>query len=184
MPPYRHSLTAMLYRILAVADTMAVVVQDGLNAFASTVSGKSLVAYNTATCKSFVLLHIWSRAFSAWMLVIIGLERFIGIHYPHRSKVINTKRRIAWVTFVVATGLLAFYIPLLVSIESVFTEIVSLCDISVNRARFKAYFITFAWMRLFLTCLLPFVFIITLNVAIASETSHSSHHLAWQRLSD
>ena len=168
MPSYRHSLTAMLYRILAVADTVAVVIQDGLNVVPSHVLGTDLMTYSTPTCKLLVPLHIWSRAFSAWVLVIIGLERFIGILFPHRAKVINTKRRFAWITVTVATGLLAFYTPLLVSTERVFTEMGRVCKISANRNGFNAYFMIFNWMMLILTCLLPFVFIITFNVAIAS----------------
>ena len=168
MPSYRHSLTAMLYRILAVADTMAVVVQDGLNVFASIISGKSLMNHNTATCKLLVPLHIWSRAFAAWVLVIIGLERFIGILFPHRAKVINTKRRFSWITVAVAAGLLAFYTPLFISTQRIFNELGSFCAISVNRNHLKAYFVIFDWMTLLLTCLLPFALIITFNIAIVS----------------
>ena len=168
MPSYRHSLTAMLYRILAVADTMAVVIQDGLNVVLSHVLGTDLMTYSTPTCKLLVPLHIWLRAFSAWVLVIIGLERFIGILFPHRAIVINTKRRFAWITVAVATGLLALYIPLLVSTERVFTEMGRFCKLSSNHHRLHAYFVIFDWMTLILTCLIPFVFIITFNVAIAS----------------
>ena len=169
MPSYRHSLTAMLFRILAVADTMTVVIQDGLNVVPSHVLGMDLMTYSTPTCKLLVPLYIWSRAFSAWILVIIGLERFIGILFPHRAIVINTKRRFAWITVAAATGLLAFYTPLLVSTERVFTEMGSFCNISSNRNRFNAYFMIFDWMTLILTCLLPFVLVITFNVAIVKR---------------
>ena len=168
MPSYRHSLTAMLYRILAVADTMAVVVQDGLNIFPSMLMDKSLMLYNTATCKLLVTLHFWLRAFSAWVLVIVGLERFIGILFPHRAKVINTKRRFAWITVAVATVLSAFYIPLLVSIERVINDKGSFCAYSADRNRFKAYWVIFDWGTILLTCLLPFAFIIIFNVVIVS----------------
>ena len=165
-PPYRHSLTAMLYRILAVADTLAVVVQDGFNVFANLVSGKSLMTYNNASCKLLVPLHIWSRAFAAWVLVTIGLERFIGILFPHRAQVINTKKRFAWITVAVATGLAAFYTPLFITIERAL--LFNYCKLTADLNRLKGYFTIFDEMSLLLTCLLPFVFIITFNIAIVS----------------
>ena len=58
MPSYRHSLTSILYRVLAIADTMAVVIYDGFGTLARIASGENLIVYNTATCKLFVPLHV------------------------------------------------------------------------------------------------------------------------------
>ena len=170
-PPYRQSLTAVLYRVLAVVDTMVVVIYDGLKTFALLVSGVSVLNYNIVTCKLLVPLHLWSRAFSSWVLVIISLERFIGILYPHRAKVINTKWRFGWLTFAIAMSLLAFYSPLFITIgwSSLDVQGVrsgAICGLNIDRERFQEYFFILGWATTFLTCLIPFAFIITFNVSI------------------
>ena len=124
------------------------------------------MTYNNASCKLSVPLHIWSRAFAAWVLVIIGLEGFIGILFPHRAQVINTKKRFAWITVAVAAGLAAFYTPLFVTIERAL--LFNYCKLTADLNRLKGYFTIFDEMSLLLTCLLPFVFIITFNIAIVS----------------
>ena len=171
MPPYRQSLTAVLFRILAVVDTMAVVIHDGLETLSLLVSGVNILTYNTATCRILVPVYLWSRAFSAWTLVIIGLERFIGILLPHRAKVINTKRRFAWITFAVATSLMAIHAPLFVTIVRVPLYIPGVrsggaCKLQGDPNRFEWYFKILGWLILFVTCVLPFAFIITFNVII------------------
>ena len=171
MPSYRHSLTSTLYRVLAVADTMAVVIYDGFGTLARIISGENLIVYSTATCKFFVPLHMWSRAFSAWVLVIIGLERVIGILRPHRAKVINSKRRYGWIITGTALALLCFYSPLFVSISRlpVFNqgvEFTGYCAFYTDRNHMKEYFMIFDWASLMLTSLLPFVVIISFNSAI------------------
>ena len=170
-PPYRQSLTSVLYRVLAVVDTMVVVIYDGLETFVLNVAGVNVLTYNIITCKLLVPLHIWSRAFSAWVLVIISLERFIGILFPHRAKVINTKRRFGWLTFAAAIGLLAFYSPLFVTIEQMSLDVQGVrsggyCVFNLVPGRFKEYFLIMGWVTTLLACLIPFVFIITFNVSI------------------
>ena len=171
MPSYRHSLTSMLYRVLAVADTMVVVIYDGFGTLAMIVSGENLIGHNTTTCRFFVPLHLWSRAFSAWVLVIIGLERVIGILRPHRAKVINTKRRYGWIITVTALALLCFYAPLFLGLMRIpvyneGVEIGGYCAFYYYRNHLEEYFMIFDWGNLILTSLLPFVVIISSNVAI------------------
>ena len=171
MPSYRHSLTSMLYRVLAVADTMAVVIYDGFGTLARIISGENLIVYNAVTCKFFVPLHVWSRAFSAWVLVIIGLERVIGILRPHRAKAINTKRRYGWIITGTALALLCFYAPLFLGIRRIpvyneGVEIGGYCAFYYYRNHLKEYFMIFDWANLMLTSLLPFAIIISFNVAI------------------
>ena len=171
MPSYRHSLTSMLFRVLAVADTIAVVIYDGFGTLAMIVSGENLISHNTATCKFFVPFHVWSRAFSAWVLVIIGLERVIGILRPHRAKVVNTKRRYGWIIAGTALALLCFYAPLFLAIRRIpvyneGVEVGGYCAFYNYRNRMEEYFMIFDWASLMLTSLLPFAIIISFNVTI------------------
>ena len=171
MPPYRQSLTAVLLRILAVVDTMIVVIHDGLETLALRVSGVNILTYNTITCKIFAPLYLWFRACSAWVLVIIAMERFIGILFPHRAKVINTRRRFGCIIFAVATGLLTIHAPLFVSTVRVSLYIPGVrsggaCKLQGDPKSLNLYFQILTWAILFVTCVLPFVFIITLNITI------------------
>ena len=170
MPPYRHSVTAVLYRVLAVVDTMAVGIYDGLSTLPWAYARVKLMSYNNITCKLFSPLYIWSRTFSAWVLVIIGLERFIGILYPHLAKVIVTKKRFGYLTFAVAVGLMSFCIPLLIStvhyVQYFPSGPVAMCVLFDPVGTFEEYFKTFDYINLFLMCVLPFIFIISFNIAI------------------
>ena len=109
---YRHSLDAMLRKFLAVSDATVVLVSDGFHTLSLQISGVSITTYNSITCKIFGTMHLMLRAFSAWILVFIALERVIGICFPHRSKVLNTKRRFMWLLLGISVVIIAFYSPL------------------------------------------------------------------------
>ena len=176
MKCYGGNLTSMLYRVLAVAQILYVVVSDGLYYFPLLIGNIDIITYNHATCKAIIFLQLQLRAFVAWVLCMISLERVIGIIIPHRSKSLNTKRHYAWLLLGMITFLSALYGPLLYTVEreEVDHDIEPMVweDAFCVWGRFDGKLmwysdVLFNWMNLVMASLLPFVIIITFNVAIS-----------------
>ena len=79
MPPYRHSVTAVLYRVLAVVDTMAVGIYDGLSTLPWAYARVKLMSYNNITCKLFsplcVLPFIFIISFNIAIIYVLLKRR-------------------------------------------------------------------------------------------------------------
>ena len=183
MKCYRGSLTSMLYRVLALTQTLYVVVSDGLYYFSLLIGNIELMTYNHATCKVIVFLRLSMRAFVAWVLCIISLERVIGIIFPHRSKSLNTKRHYGWLLFGMVTCLFVLYGPLLYTVER--QEVDHDMEPMVWEDAFCVWGrldgklmwysdVVLNWMNLVMASLLPFAIIITFNVAISCAIIKSS----------
>ena len=175
MKGYRGSLTSMLYRVLAVAQTFYVVVSDGLYYFPLLIGNIDIITYSHATCKAIIFSQLSLRAFVAWVLCMISLERVIGIILPHRSKSLNTKRHYGWLLFGMVTCLFVLYGPLLYTVERqevdhdmepmVWED--AFCVWGRLDGKLMLYSdVVLNWMNLVTASLLPFVIIITFNVAI------------------
>ena len=172
MKGYRGSLTSMLYRALAVADGIVVVLYDGLHSLPVQIVEKSVFTRNTVSCKMITSLYFWFRAFSGWVLVLIALERVIGVLFPHRAKVLCRKRPFGWMILGTSIVLLAFYAPLVFSIEHVAIYIDDVyygggCSTAPPGSPLEWYGVVFFnWMNLMAASILPFFFIITFNILI------------------
>ena len=179
---YRHSLDAMLRKFLAVSDATVVVLSDGFHTLSLRISGISIVTYNSITCKIIGTVHLMLRALSAWILVLIALERVIGICFPHRSKVLNTKRRFVWLLLGISVVILALYSPLFdclghasVSPENSVDTCTLSCSSDLSRWYGRVFY---SWMNIIMTCGLPSFWIIVFNVAIIWSLIISSRRFA------
>ena len=65
----------MLYRIVAVTDTIVGVINDGLELLHMNIIGQSLISYNLITCKIIGVLQFWFRALT--ILVVLRLIPWI-----------------------------------------------------------------------------------------------------------
>ena len=77
---YRSNLPAMLYQILAAADGLVVLINDGLHTLPFVILGKSAYTHNPVTCKFAVFLSTWFRTFSVWIIVALTVERLINVY--------------------------------------------------------------------------------------------------------
>ena len=166
---YRNNLDAMLRKFLAVSDALVVVLSDGLHTLAVQVSGVSISTYNSITCKTIGTMHLFLRAFSAWILVLIALERFIGICFPLRAKEVNTKRNFLLLLLGIALVNVILYSPLVDCLARM--KLFSILDKGSCIMRFtndftRWYGIFYDWMNMLMTCGLPSFWIVILNIAI------------------
>ena len=165
---YRNNLDAMLRKFLAVSDALVVVLSDGLHTLAVQISGVSISTYNNITCKTIGTMHLFLRAFSAWILVLIALERFIGICFPLRAKEVNTKRNFLVLLLGIALVIVVLYSPLFDCLMyiNVYHGRGS-CTMNFSSEFTRWYGLVFYdWMNMLMTCGLPSFWIIVLNIAI------------------
>ena len=173
---YRNNLDAMLRKFLAISDALMVVLSDGLHTLAVQVSGVSISTYNNITCKTIGTNHLFLRAFSAWILVLIALERFIGICFPFRAKEVNTKRNFLSLPLGIALAMLALYSPLvdcLVHIR-VFSFLARGSCTMIFTSDFTRWYgrVFYDWMNMLMTCGLP-SFSIIVWILLSSAVSSS-----------
>ena len=179
---YRHSLDAMLRKFLAVSDATVVVLSDGFHTLSLQISGVSITTYNSITCKIFGTMHLMLRAFSAWILVFIALERVIGICFPHRSKVLNTKRRFVWLLLGMSVVIIALYSPLFDCLERSTISLrngIGACTLTCSSDLSRWYGpVFYSWMNILMTCGLPSFWIIVFSAAIICSLIMSSRRFA------
>ena len=182
MKHYRGSLHAMLYRVLAVTDTLVVLINDGLALLPVDIIGQSLFVYNHTTCKIMGVLHFWLRALSIWFLVPIALERFIAVWFPFRTVLFNTKRRYGWIILGMTLNIFALYAPLCETLGHMYEvtggQQIGYCNIFGHVSEHLMWYTAiFDYMNLIVSSLLPFLCIAALNTAIICGLLKSRTHL-------
>ena len=92
-PSLKHSATAFYFRILAIADTLAL--NFGLwpnwmrNCF-----GLHIYPITDTSCRIQIYLRYTLPDCAVWVLVIMTIERLIGVLWPHHVRTIFTRLRI------------------------------------------------------------------------------------------
>ena len=166
---YRNNLTAMLYRIIAVADALVIVIQDGMHTLPFVVLGRSIYTQNSITCKFAVFASSWFRTFSVWIIAVLATEKLICVCWPHHVKRVNTKQKYGWMVFILLIVSCVLYLPLTVTVVHTTTvlngQTIGICEISGRSQRVKGYRAIFLWMNVLVSSVLPFLFVAITNTA-------------------
>ena len=88
----KHSATAFYFRMLACADTLALNVGLWPN-WMRDAFDIHIYAITDASCRIQTYLRYMLPDCAVWMLVILTLERMVGIQWPHHARDIFTRRR-------------------------------------------------------------------------------------------
>ena len=174
---YRSNLPAMLYQILAAADELVVLINDGLHTLPFVIMGKSAFTHNLVTCKFAIFLSKWFRTFSVWMIVVLTVERLVNVYWPYQAKRVNTKRNYGWLVL----GLLflsgTIYTPFLIIVghaDSLFNgQEIGICQISGQSMR--GYITIFYWINALISGFIPFLFVCASNIVIIYDLRKSSN---------
>ena len=173
---YRNNLPAMLYQILAAADGLVVLINDGLHTLPFVIMGKSAFTHNLVTCKFAILLSKWFRAFSVWMIVVLTVERLINVYWPYRAKRVNTKQNYGWLIL----GLLflsgIIYTPFFIMVgheDILFNgQEIGICHISGQSM--LGYITIFYWINALISGFIPFLFVCASNIVIIYDLRKSN----------
>ena len=156
--------SSLLFRILAIFDLYVVFVNVCLFAIPDSL-GVMVTKYSSATCKIFVTSMLWARCMSGWALASVTVERAIGLTWPHKVKVLLTRRRIGIVLVIIGILSLAFYSPFFVAIElTILPHGLKICNL---HSQLPGYGVkTFPYIDPLLNTMIPFVLILTGNGVI------------------
>ena len=168
---YRGSPSSLLYRTLASVQALNAF-RDGIHVMPIEMEKDSLFTYHRVSCKVFLFMSYWLRALVAWILVNIAQERLIGVVFPHRSRALNTRCRYGWQLFGISLLLFVIYTPIMVVVEH--TLVLTKTGGSGGGCFMDQYHSKLGWyvkdvniwMNMIMSSLLPFVIIITFNIAI------------------
>ena len=105
---FSFTLSSFLYRLLAILDVLALLAYDGLHTI-PTLFDVNIIALSNLSCKMFCFSFFTIKSFAAWILVVIGLERVIGVLLPHKAKILNTRYRYSGLLLGIFTFILIMF---------------------------------------------------------------------------
>ncbi len=173
----RSSATCFLFCSLSICDF--IVVQEHMDAI-FVLAGTSVLAQHTWTCKIFVYLFVSFRIIAVWMLVAIGTERMVAVIWPHRIQTICTIKRAKLFVSLLIVIVLLIQIPQIIAtdLKSYFdpplNKVVRYCW--VDEKSYLRYYMDNIepWIAFSLYSVLPFIFLLTLNIIIIHRL-HKAH---------
>ena len=158
--------TAFMFRVLAVVDGAVVAVYNGLHILPQ-LANYSIIAYNDATCKLFAFSYFSLRSLSSWMLVLIGVERALGVSLPHRARILCTLKRFRIAVAAVGVSIVVLYCPLIRSTMQ-FTLVdegsTGACLLQAEIPNYSV--VVFPYMEILVSSVLPFAAILSCNTII------------------
>ena len=157
----RHT-TSLYLSVLAVVDT-AVLYTGLLRYWIRALRQVDIRNLSSAGCKIHIFLVYFLFQFEAWILVWVAVERLVAIFVPHRANEVFTKKFAA--IQIALTGAVLF------AVNAHFFWTHTIADAYCYRSKQYTYFMDhiWNWLDFVLSSLAPFVFMLSINVAIISR---------------
>ena len=171
-PALRQSVTSVYLTVLAFADTLllwTIAFRHWLRAIADVD-----IRLTRIGCPLHLFCVYWSSDFASWMVASISVERVVAVLFPHKAKIIFTRKRallyiasIALFLTVVNAFLLGAY--------SLKTQGSYACNIAGDT--YKSFvFNVWPWIDFTLYSIVPFLVIVICNTAIISKLRLRKKH--------
>ncbi|XP_041363533.1 growth hormone secretagogue receptor type 1-like [Gigantopelta aegis] len=178
-PSMKRTTTSLYLRFLAAFDSL--VLYTGLmRQWFMHLLDYDIREHNSVACKIHTWVVYWATYTSAWLLVSVTLERCVSVWFPHKVKLIFTKRKtyIIIVTVIVfMAGLSAHYLfgrGFIIKTEDNET-IVDLCDnISENYNYFDLEI--WSWVDYSIYSVIPSFILAVCNISIIYRVVSISRH--------
>ena len=78
--------------LLSIADTI-VLYASAFKTWIRILTGFEMLHLSAASCKTFMFLLVFGQHMSAWLIVLVSLDRFVAVWFPFRSAVFSNIRR-------------------------------------------------------------------------------------------
>jgi len=167
----KSSVTSVFFRILAITDTL--VLWSSVPVFF--IAGAfhiDITASSSSACKFFTPFLIVCCYTSCWILVLICVDRFIGIYFPHKYRQRFTRTT-------AAISIAALCVIFTVSVGAYLMTIFDIqedgaCGVSAD----NLYFFINVWPYLDLVFLnlIPTLILVALNIAIIVKITRAASH--------
>ena len=175
-PVLKHSATAFYFRVLAAADTLALNVGLWPN-WMRDAFDIHIYPMTDISCRIQTYLRYMLPDFAIWVLVILTIERMVGVKRPYRVHSIFTRRRI-WISVFIT--LLAIS---MVNIPSIWITTKNLGDTSIHPCAVAHEVLAYEiwpWIDLTVYSLLPFFIMITSITIILKSINRQRRTLCRQ----
>lgn len=164
--------TACFLACLAIADLVALF--TGLNFWMAYVVNTDLRFTSRFSCKFLVYLDFASQFASAWIVVLVTVERAIAACLPFKYKIIRRPEVALGVTLVTVVIMLCFCLVFLVSadivpVATIGNSTIDVCLFTDDSSLIKAE-VAWFYAELIIHFALPFVIIFICNVCILVKT--------------
>ncbi len=166
----RGSVTALLFRALAVGDTLVLIsfiLPDTI------VLILNLNIAVTVVCKLFRCGCQAGSHFSVWVLSTIAVERFMAVTFPYKVKKWFTLTAIRCIVVFYAVGAVALAIPILMYYDATIKYGQVICTVSkANQSNLYMRYII-SWIFTVLYSFLPFLTLLFCSMAIIYQVAHA-----------
>ena len=163
-----QSVCSIFFRALAVADLITLLESVEYFFF---IWGIDTLSTNTWSCRFSFYITWVAKTCSAWILVIVAMERTTGILFPHLSKSIWTKSRAKMALGLLLLCCMAVYSPffaLYIGRQRYFAVRGGKAPFCGRTPQYVGIYKNIApWLEICLYSFVPFIFLLSLNVAIA-----------------
>lgn len=167
---FRQSPTAFYFRVLAIADTLVLYVGLWPN-WLRDAFDVHVFPITDAACGALVYLKYLLSDCAVWVLVLMTVERYIDVIRPHTAQRLFTWRRL-W-----ASVLLTILTLAVVNLPSAWIAIAAQ-DRTIHPCAVGNHqlgYLIWPCVDLALYCLLPFLIMLTCNVAIIRNIVNMQH---------
>jgi len=148
--------------LLAVADTFVLYV-SAFKVWIRVLTQFEVLHMSNVGCKLFMFILLCSFYLSAWLVVLVTLDRFLVVWFPFRGYLLMRIRRARLTALVLAVivAVYNFHVFWTISLHRYGSSL--MCDASEDNF-FMMH--VFEYLKLVSYCVVPFVIVIALNVAI------------------
>lgn len=178
----RSSTTALYLTALAFSD-LAVLYSGLLRQWLIYLFEVDVRHFSEAGCKLNIWLVYCSLDFSAWILIVVTLERVISAWLPHNYRSVCTKKSAAAVMVSIGVFILALNSHLLYGMvfNNVYDEFGNVIGVDKCEEINEDYYIffnkTWPWIDLCVFCVIPFSVIVVGNTLILVKVVNSHRKL-------
>ena len=131
----------------------------------------SIITSHDASCKIHIFLNKLLSTFSAWLIMLVAIERVLAILKPFKVAILFNRRNIICMLISIIIVISLLYIPAFwcrLSYQVIFNEEGNKFEILYRCIESKYFIVTrlFHWIDIFVRSAIPFVFLCFTNVII------------------
>jgi len=176
----RHMRSTPMYfylTLLAVADTFVLYV-SAFKVWIRALTHFEVLHISNVGCKLFMFILLCSFYMSAWLVVLVTLDRFLVVWFPFHGYLLTRIRRARLTAAVLAVAVAVYNVHVFWTISLHQYRSAPTC--SADEDDFFMEHV-FEYLKLISYCVVPFVIVITLNVGILVRINRVYTNAAMRR---
>ncbi|CAH1791480.1 unnamed protein product [Owenia fusiformis] len=165
---YRESPTSQILLLLSISDILCLVIGPTRYVLMF-ITGKDFTSTSNFYCKTYRFFNYLFTDFSAWLVMLVAIERAVAVGIPHKLRIYFTRLRIYGVALFFASFLAAVNFHFFITYESIQglnnTQLFS-CGVSVHGDHYHFVRYIFPWIDLCVFMIIPVIGVSSCNIFI------------------